>query len=375
MVGVENLAGVLDVEIVGGPLVPGEVEEPVEVGPDHAVLGGGRGEPLEPAELAVGDPARLLGQRRALDPLPQLVDLGLLLVALAELLLDRAELLAQVVLALALVDPLLDLGLDLGAELDHLELAGEDLGEPAEPDADVDLLEDLLLLGGRNPQRPGDQVGERRGVLDVGDRELQLLRQVGDLLDDLAEGALDVPRQRLQLGALVDDVGQLLDRRHQIGLGPDEAAEPNPLGPLDQDPDRPVRDLQHPGDDAGHPDPLDVLGPGLVELGILGGDHDQAAVAGEHVVDQLDRALLADRERRQRPRVGDHVAKRQHRQGVGEVAAVGDRVLDLLGGDDLDRRAAAHVVLELDRRQRSAPRPLNRRTARSALGAPLRREA
>jgi hypothetical protein len=35
-------------------------------------------------------------------------------------------------------------------------------------------------------------VGERRRVLDVGNRQLKLLRQVGDLLDDLAEGALDV---------------------------------------------------------------------------------------------------------------------------------------------------------------------------------------
>ena len=192
-----------------GALVPGQVEQPVEVGADHAVLGGGRGQPLEPAELAVGGLARLLGQRRRLDPLAQLVDLGLLLVALAELLLDRPQLLAQVVLALALVDPLLDLGLDLGAERDHLELAGEDLREPAQPGADVDLLEDLLLLGGRDPQRAGDQVGERRGVLDVGDRELELLGQVGDLLDDLAEGALDVAGQRLQLGALLDDVGQL----------------------------------------------------------------------------------------------------------------------------------------------------------------------
>ena len=128
----------------------------------------------------------VLGQLRRLDPLAQLVDLGLLLVALAELLLDRLQLLAQEVLALALVDLRLDLRLDLGAELDHLELAGEDLREAAQPLADVDLLEQLLLLLGRDPQRAGDQVAERRGVVDVGDRELQLLGQVGDLLDDLA---------------------------------------------------------------------------------------------------------------------------------------------------------------------------------------------
>ena len=48
VVGVEDLAGVLDVEVVVGALVPRQVEQPVEVGPDHAVLGGGRRQPLEP---------------------------------------------------------------------------------------------------------------------------------------------------------------------------------------------------------------------------------------------------------------------------------------------------------------------------------------
>ncbi len=192
-------------------------------------------------------------------------------------------------------------------------------------------------------------MGERRGVVDVGDGELELLGQVRDLLDDLAEGALDVAGQRLQLRAGIDDVRHLLDRRDQVGLGGDEAAEADPLGPLDEDPDRAVRDLQHPGDDAGDADPLDVVGTGLVQLGVLGGDHDEAAVAGEDVVDQLDRALLADRERGQRSRVGDHVAKRQDRERLGQLAALRDRVLDLLRGDDLDRRAAADVALELHR--------------------------
>ena len=69
----------------------------------------------------------LLGQFRRLDLLAQFVDFGLLLVALAQLVLDRFHLLAQEELALSLVDLRLHLGLDLGAELDHVELAGEDL--------------------------------------------------------------------------------------------------------------------------------------------------------------------------------------------------------------------------------------------------------
>ena len=162
----------------------------------------------QPPELPVGRFARFLGQVRRLDLLLQFFDFGRLLVFLAELVLDRFQLLAEEELALAFVDFGLDLGLDLGAELDDLELPGEDLREVAEAFDDVDFFEQLLLLGGLDAQRAGDQVGERARVVDVGDGELQLLRQVGDLLDDLREGALDVAAERLQLGVPLDHVGR-----------------------------------------------------------------------------------------------------------------------------------------------------------------------
>ena len=119
-------------------------------------------------------------------------------------LLDRLQLLAQEVLALGLVHLGLDLGLDLRAELHHLELAREDLRQAPQPLGDVALLEQLLLLLDLDPQRAGDHVAERLGVVDVGDRDLQLLGQVGDALDDAREGGLDVARERLQLRRQLD---------------------------------------------------------------------------------------------------------------------------------------------------------------------------
>ena len=59
------------------------------------------GQLLQARELAVGLLAHLLGQLSSAELLAQLVRLGLGLVRLAELLLDRLELLAQEVLALA----------------------------------------------------------------------------------------------------------------------------------------------------------------------------------------------------------------------------------------------------------------------------------
>ena len=70
---------------------------------------------LQPVDLLVDGVGGLLGQR-------QLGNLGAVLaddivVALAELLADRRQLLAQQVLALLLVDALGDIGADLGRDL------------------------------------------------------------------------------------------------------------------------------------------------------------------------------------------------------------------------------------------------------------------
>ena len=217
VVGVEHLARVAEVEVVLGRRVPRQRRDPLEIVADHAVLGRRLRQPLEPRELAVGDLAHLLGQLDLRELLAQLLDLGLGRVALPELLLDRLELLAQQVLALGLVELGLHLGLDARAHGGDLELVGEDLRQAPQPLGDVALLEQLLLDGRVDPQGAGDQVRERRGVVEVGDRELQLLGEIGRLLDDARERLLAVAHQRGQLRALADDVGRLGDAGDEVG--------------------------------------------------------------------------------------------------------------------------------------------------------------
>src|SRR6185312_5460246 len=108
-------------------------------------------------------------------------------VALAELVLDRLQLLAQEVLALALLELRLDLRLDLRAELDDLELSLEDAEHVAQPLRDMALLEQRLLLVGLQAQRRGDEVRERARVIDVRRRELELGGQIRDERDQAAE--------------------------------------------------------------------------------------------------------------------------------------------------------------------------------------------
>src|SRR5581483_7916810 len=143
---IEDPARSLEVEVVLRGLVPGQGQEPFQVGPDDAVLGCGRRQLLEARELAVRGLCDLLRQTERLEPFPQLVHLGLVLVALAELFLDCLELLAEEVLALTLLELRLDLGLDLRPELEHLELTAEDPRDVAQPLLDLDELEQPLLL-------------------------------------------------------------------------------------------------------------------------------------------------------------------------------------------------------------------------------------
>ena len=83
---VEDLAGVVEVEVVLGVRAPRQRDDPLEVGADHAVLGRRLRQPLEPRRARGRRPSRTSsGSVSASMPLAQLVDLGLLGVALAEL--------------------------------------------------------------------------------------------------------------------------------------------------------------------------------------------------------------------------------------------------------------------------------------------------
>ena len=125
---VEHRARVREVEVVLGAGVPRQRGDPLEVGADDAVLGRLRRQLLEARELAVGLRPDGVGQRELGELVAQLGGLGGGLVELAELGLDRLELLAQDELALRAVDLRLHLRLDLRADRDDLGLAREDIG-------------------------------------------------------------------------------------------------------------------------------------------------------------------------------------------------------------------------------------------------------
>ena len=84
--------------------------------------------------------------------------------------------------------------------------------------------------------------------------------------------------------------------------------------PCDEDPQRPVGDLDHLVDERDRADLVDVVPAGRVDRRVARGDEREQPVAGDDVVDQPHRALLPDRERRHRLREDDRLLQRQHRQ-------------------------------------------------------------
>ena len=180
--------------------------------------------------------------------------------------------------------------------------------------------------------------------------------------------------------------GSSVDRaRRGRARSPIHSVDAHALAALDEHAQRAVGHLEHARDGAGHADVVELLGAGLVGLGVAAGDHHQHPVAGQHVVDERDRARLADRQRRQRVRERDGVAQRQDRQrrrhrgaALGGLLALADgdhASLAVAAGVDRDACAGAWAARAAARRSACRPRrrPWRRPASTSAPSATTRR--
>ena len=175
---VEDRVGLGDVHAVRRFLLPRHRHEPVDVGARDGVFGRRRRHLRETIELARRLGARLLRHARGVDLLTERVDLLRALVALAELLLNRLHLLAQIVVALGLRHLGMHFRLDLRPELQDLGLLGEGGHEALQALGDAERLEQPLPQRHRQRRkRRGDQIGERARALGGADDARELVRQ------------------------------------------------------------------------------------------------------------------------------------------------------------------------------------------------------
>ncbi len=261
-----------------------------------------------------------LGELGRLEPPAQLDDLRL---ALAELVLDGLELLAQHVLALRVGHLLLGLGLDLALELQHLDLARERLRHRRQLHLDVVLLEEPLLVLGLHVEEARDEVADAQRVLDLRELHADLGREARGQREGLVGQLAQAPEVRLDRDVLLRRLGQRLDQRledrllllDELGAGARHALDDDAhaLGRADE-----LADERH------RADLLQVAGRRVLGLAGLE-EQEEHPVAGERLVHGLDRLGARDRERRRRQRQHHRVAHRQDRQLGRQRGNVCDR--------------------------------------------------
>ena len=313
MVLVEDRPCMLEVEVVLGRDGPRHLAHPFQVGTGHRVLGRLRRDAGQPRQLAVGLAPHLLRHVGLLDLFLELVDLAPRFVTLAQLLLDRLELLAEQEFLLPLVERLLHLLLDLLAHLEHLVLARQDLGERMEALLHVLHFEQRLLHVRGELQQRGQEIGQpARRTLVLG-RHQHLGRQRGRDRDD----ALELREQRLREPRRLDVVHLRVvdggDLGGQVGLGAHHLVEVHPSQPLDQDRHLFVRHADHAQHDRQRADAMEVRVARVLRRRLALREYRDGAVGRHRVVQHPQAFRSADVERQEGEREQHGVAYRQDR--------------------------------------------------------------
>ena len=232
---------------------------------------------------------------------------------IAELALDRLQLLVEIIFALRLLHLPLHAAADLLLDLQHAELAlheGEDHLEPARR---IELAKQRLLVGNLDRQVRSDRVGERRRILDLaeldagfGRQPLVELRIIFELVDDRAHQRLSFgpvsgpPRRPPRSSAAVKP-----SRGNQID-------EPGTLHAFDKHANGAVRQLQELHCSRDDAEIVERVAIGIVLAGIELGDEEQFLVRGHCGLERRDRFLATDEQRNDAVRENDDVAKRKN---------------------------------------------------------------
>ena len=142
VVRVENLLGYRQIEAVRRPLRPGQPKDPIEIGAHDGCFGGNAGHPFETREFTPHPLLDLGGEAAIGDLLPEHFDI--ILRRLAKLVVNRFQLLAQIVFALIFVDLLPHPVFDFLFKINHFQLTRQDDGELLQPLQLVRLLKERL---------------------------------------------------------------------------------------------------------------------------------------------------------------------------------------------------------------------------------------
>ncbi len=281
------------VDLVVGLLCPGERDEPVDIGPAHRRLRRHGRHHLQPLELAEGLLRGLLRHALLLDLLLEFGKLGLLVIPMTQLVLDRLHLLAQVELPLGLFHLLFHPAANPLFHLEYLYFPFEMGVNPLEPLCQRCGLEQLLFILYLEGKMPGDRIGKLLVIFDAGNGHQKLRGQFLAQLHVLLEGALHVPGERFDADPVGGFRHGVFDEDLKIALLGDVVGDFRfPLA-LHEHLDRPVRHLHHLDDGAYGSHPVDMLRFRVILSGILLRCHHDDLVLSHRFLDGPDGLLPA----------------------------------------------------------------------------------
>jgi hypothetical protein len=321
MVLVEDLPRLGDVDRLARFVLPGQLGEPFQVGAQHAALGAALAHALQPLELLGGVLVHVLGHARLVDGLLQLLQLGVRILVLAQLLLDLPHLLTQHVLALTGVELLLRLLADLLRDAQDADALREPLEHLVEARLQIESLEELLLVLVLHVEQIRHHVGEQRRGAHVLDHDAELLGRVRQQLDRLDGLALQLEEARLDLGGQFA-FNELFALLHVLHARDEEWPAAQELEHA-----KAVLALHHhvmhafaAGDVAHHlasgADPIEVVGLDVVFLRVALQQEADLLLGAHRLLCRSDRRRTADRHGRDDAREEHRVAHRDEDQRV-----------------------------------------------------------
>ncbi len=222
---------------------------------------------------------------------------------------------------------LLDLGVDALANLEDLQLAGEQGQDFAQALEHVDALEHVLLLGRLDVEVADDEVRDLTRVGDAVEQRRGLTRQLRHQRDQFLGRLANVGDEGVGL-----DLGLLVGALVDLGdLGRDERVALD--DPLDANPHDPLKD--HRVVVLGQLDDLENASgtADLVQVGLqrilgggvtLGGDADDRPLMRDGFLDESHRLGSPHIDGNDRSGEQHRVAQRQHRDGVREFGDLFD---------------------------------------------------
>ena len=343
MVGIQDLLGVLEVEVVLAHFAPGQLQHKLQIVVLHAVVGRIGIVFLKLGKLLLESLADFLGPLLGSGPLAELGKIFLLVHT--ELLLDSTELAVEVVFPLLLVDFALDLLVDILLEVNQLYLHVQDSQELHSTHLDVVVLKQFhLLLEVLHLHGRGDEIDQELEIVDglqgadgLARAEIGRAEHLHSLVLDGLGDSLDVSGRRI-----INAVAKVKHTRGNIWVETDHGIDFDTLERLKDRRQRAVGHLQGLEDAAHRTIAVQVIGGRIFDghFFLRHGADIEAVLFG--ILDQTNGLVAADGDRIHRTGKKGGVAKCQHRQHIRQLGFI-----DLEGLLSLNHRDNIYILLHI----------------------------